>query len=106
MRSVSYTHLDVYKRQEYSLLDGACRIRQLLDTAQSRGDRAVAITDHGVMYGAVEFYKEAKKRGIHPVIGCKVYVAQRSRFDKVQDVYKRQLLPRPPRLSARRLCLT
>ena len=79
-----FVHLHLHT--EYSLLDGACRIRQLLDTAQSRGDRAVAITDHGVMYGAVEFYKEAKKRGIHPVIGCEVYVAQRSRFDKVHEL--------------------
>ena len=56
-----FVHLHLHT--EYSLLDGACRIRQLLDTAQSRGDRAVAITDHGVMYGAVEFYKEAKNAG-------------------------------------------
>ena len=79
-----FVHLHLHT--EYSLLDGACRIKQLLDTAQSRGDRAVAITDHGVMYGAVEFFKEAKKRGIHPIIGCEVYVAQRTRFDKVHEL--------------------
>ena len=79
-----FVHLHLHT--EYSLLDGACRIRRLLDTAQQRGDKAVAITDHGVMYGAVEFYKEAKKRGIHPVIGCEVYVAQRSRFDKTHEL--------------------
>ena len=59
-----FAHLHLHT--EYSLLDGACRIKRLLDTAQARGDKAVAITDHGVMYGAVEFYKEAKKRGVRP----------------------------------------
>ena len=79
-----FAHLHLHT--EYSLLDGACRIKRLLDTAQARGDKAVAITDHGVMYGAVEFYKEAKKRGVRPIIGCEVYVAQRSRFDKVHEL--------------------
>ena len=79
-----FAHLHLHT--EYSLLDGACRIKRLLDMAQARGDKAVAITDHGVMYGAVEFYKEAKKRGIRPIIGCEVYVAQRSRFDKVHEL--------------------
>lgn len=79
-----FAHLHLHT--EYSLLDGACRVERLLDAAQARGDKAVAITDHGVMYGAVEFYKEAKKRGIHPVIGCEVYVAPRSRFDKVHEL--------------------
>ena len=79
-----FAHLHLHT--EYSLLDGACRIKRLLDMAQARGDKAVAITDHGVMYGAVEFYKEAKKMGIRPIIGCEVYVAQRSRFDKVHEL--------------------
>lgn len=79
-----FVHLHVHS--EYSLLDGACRINQLVDTAASRGDPAVAITDHGVMYGAVDFYKAAKKRGIKPIIGCEVYVAQRTRFDKVHEL--------------------
>ncbi len=78
-----FTHLHLHT--EYSLLDGACRIEQLLDTAKARGDKAVAITDHGVMYGAVDFYKAAKKRGIKPIIGCEVYVAQRSRFDRTRE---------------------
>jgi DNA polymerase III subunit alpha len=79
-----FVHLHLHT--EYSLLDGACRINQLLDTAAARGDTAVAITDHGVMYGAVDFYKAAKKRGIKPIIGCEVYVAQRTRFDKVHEL--------------------
>jgi DNA polymerase-3 subunit alpha len=79
-----FVHLHLHT--EYSLLDGACRIEQLLDTAQARGDKAVAITDHGVMYGAVDFYKAAKKRGIKPIIGCEVYVAQRGRFDRTREL--------------------
>ena len=79
-----FAHLHLHT--EYSLLDGACRIKRLLDTAAERGDRAVAITDHGVMYGAVDFYKAAKARGINPIIGCEVYVAQRSRFDKTREL--------------------
>ena len=79
-----FAHLHLHT--EYSLLDGACRINRLLDTAAERGDKAVAITDHGVMYGAVEFYNAAKARGINPIIGCEVYVAQRSRFDKTREL--------------------
>lgn len=79
-----FVHLHLHT--EYSLLDGACRINELINTAADRGDTAVAITDHGVMYGAVDFYKAAKKRGIKPIIGCEVYVAQRSRFDKVHEL--------------------
>ena len=79
-----FVHLHLHT--EYSLLDGACRITELLNTAAERGDSAVAITDHGVMYGTVDFYKEAKRRGIKPIIGCEVYVAQRTRFDKVHEL--------------------
>ena len=88
-----FVHLHLHT--EYSLLDGACRINRLLDTAAARGDQAVAITDHGVMYGAVDFYKAAKKRGIKPIIGCEVYVAQRTRFDKIHelDAESRHLVP-------------
>lgn len=78
-----FVHLHVHS--EYSLLDGACRISRLLDTAKALGQEAVAITDHGVMYGCIEFYKEAKKKGIKPIIGCEVYVAPRTRFDKVRE---------------------
>ncbi|MDR0898498.1 MAG: DNA polymerase III subunit alpha, partial [Oscillospiraceae bacterium] len=69
-----FTHLHLHT--EYSLLDGACPIGKLLDRVKSLGMTACAITDHGVLYGAVDFYAEAKKRGIHPVIGCEVYVCE------------------------------
>lgn len=81
---MAFAHLHVHT--EYSLLDGACRIERLLDRAKELGQDTVAITDHGNMYGAVEFYKAAKKRGIKPVIGCEVYVAKRTRFDKVSEL--------------------
>ena len=77
---MSFTHLHVHT--EYSLLDGACRIGQLLDYAKSIGQTSLAITDHGVMYGAIDFYNAAVERGIKPIIGCEVYVAKRTRFDK------------------------
>ena len=83
---MAFAHLHVHT--EYSLLDGACRIERLLDAAQQLGQDAVAITDHGCMYGVVDFYKVAKKRGIHPVIGCEVYVARRTRFDKIHELDK------------------
>ena len=81
---MAFTHLHVHS--EYSLLDGACRIEPMLDRIKSMGQDSVAITDHGVMYGVIDFYKAAKKRGIKPVIGCEVYVAARSRFDKVYGI--------------------
>lgn len=81
---MGFVHLHLHT--EYSLLDGACRIEKLLDTAKEMGHKAVAITDHGVMYGAVDFYRAAKKRGIKPIIGCEVYVAKRTRFDKVHEL--------------------
>ena len=81
---MAFVHLHVHS--EYSLLDGACRIRDLVKRACDLGQTAVAITDHGVMYGAVNFYKEAQKQGIKPIIGCEVYVAPRSRFDKERDL--------------------
>lgn len=77
---MEFAHLHLHT--EYSLLDGCCRISSLLDAVKKRGQKSVAITDHGVMYGAVEFYKQARSRGIHPIIGCEVYVAPRTRFDK------------------------
>ncbi len=81
---MGFVHLHVHS--EYSLLDGACRIKQLVAAAKEMGQTAVAITDHGVMYGVIDFYKEARKQGIKPIIGCEVYVAQRSRFDKVHSL--------------------
>lgn len=77
---MDFVHLHVHT--EYSLLDGACRIGQLVSAAKSKGQKALAITDHGVMYGAVDFFRAAKDAGIKPIIGCEVYVAKRSRFDK------------------------
>ncbi len=67
---------------EYSLLDGACRIDKLFDAVKAAGQNSVAITDHGVMYGVMEFYKKAKAAGIKPIIGCEVYIAPNSRFEK------------------------
>jgi len=75
-----FVHLHVHS--EYSLLDGACKIEELVARAKELGQEAVAITDHGVMYGAVDFYKAAKKAGIKPIIGCEVYVAPRGRGDR------------------------
>ena len=77
---MSFAHLHVHS--EYSLLDGACRIEPMLDKIKSMGQTSVALTDHGVMY----FYKAAKARGLNPIIGCEVYVAPRSRFDKVHGI--------------------
>ena len=79
-----FVHLHIHT--EYSLLDGACRIDQLMDRVKECGQTAIACTDHGVMYGCVQFYKAAKKAGIKPIIGCEVYVATRTRFDKVNRI--------------------
>ena len=75
-----FVHLHVHS--EYSLLDGMSRIKDLPVRAKELGMKAIALTDHGVMYGAVDFYKECKKNDIKPIIGCEVYVAPHSRFDK------------------------
>ena len=75
-----FVHLHVHT--EYSLFDGISRIPDLVSYVKSLGQSAVAITDHGVMYGAVYLYKECVKQGVHPVIGCEVYVTKKSRFDK------------------------
>ena len=79
---MSFAHLHLHT--EYSLLDGACRIKELMQAVKAKGQSAVAVTDHGAMFGAVEFYKAAKEANIKPIIGCEVYVAARSRFDKVR----------------------
>ena len=75
-----FVHL--HNHSEYSLLDGACRVRDMVKRAVELDMPAVAITDHGVLYGVIDFYREAKKQGIKPIIGCEVYVAPRSRLDK------------------------
>ncbi len=69
---MSFTHLHLHT--EYSLLDGACRIVPLMERLRELGMDACAVTDHGELYGAIDFYKACKSSGIHPVIGCEVYV--------------------------------
>jgi len=81
---MSFVHLHVHT--EYSLLDGDCRIEPLVARAKELGQTALAVTDHGVMYGAVAFYKACCAAGIKPIIGCEVYVAPRSRIDKEHGV--------------------
>lgn len=81
---MSFVHLHVHT--EYSLLDGVCRLDRLCSVAKEMGQNAIAITDHGNLFGAVDFYKAAQKAGIKPIIGCEVYVAARSRFDKVHGI--------------------
>lgn len=80
MQASEFVHLHVHS--EYSLLDGACRLKDLVKRAKALGQKAVAVTDHGCMYGAVEFYQLALQEGIRPIIGCEVYVAPRTRHDK------------------------
>ena len=75
-----FVHLHLHS--EYSLLDGACRISKIPARLKACGQRAAAITDHGNMYGAVAFYRACKAEGIKPIIGCEVYVAPASRFEK------------------------
>lgn len=77
---MSFTHLHVHT--EYSLLDGSCKIKELIGRAKELGMKNLAITDHGNMYGVIDFYRAAKDAGINPVIGCEVYVAPGSRFDR------------------------
>ncbi len=79
-----FVHLHIHS--EFSLLDGANRIKDLPVRAKELGMKAIAITDHGVMYGVIDFYKACKKEGIKPIIGCEVYVAPRSRFDKEPNI--------------------
>jgi len=84
----NFVHLHVHT--EYSLLDGANRIKALIQRVSELGMKSIAITDHGVMYGVIEFYKEAVKNGIKPIIGCEVYTARRSRFDKQANLDSEQ----------------
>ena len=81
---MSFAHLHVHS--EYSLLDGACRISGMMDRVKELGQTAIAITDHGVMYGCIDFYKAAKAAGIKPIIGCEVYVARRGMEDRVHGI--------------------
>ena len=81
---MSFVHLHVHT--EYSLLDGACRIGGMMDRVKELGQTAIAITDHGVMYGCIDFYKAAKAAGIKPIIGCEVYVAPRTMADRIHGI--------------------
>ena len=83
---MSFVHLHLHT--EFSLLDGACRIKKLVERVKDLGQEAVAITDHGCMYGAVDFYRACKATGVKPIIGCEVYVAPRgrTRFQKVHEL--------------------
>ncbi len=81
---MSFVHLHVHT--EFSLLDGACRIAGMMDRVKELGQTAIAITDHGVMYGCIDFYKAAKAAGIKPIIGCEVYVARRGMEDRVHGI--------------------
>jgi len=81
---MSFVHLHVHS--EYSLLDGACRIGSMMERVKELGQDAVAITDHGVMYGCIDFYKAAKAAGVKPIIGCEVYVARRLMSDRVHGI--------------------
>src|SRR5436309_2569640 len=95
MSHADFVHLHLHT--EYSLLDGACRLDRLMDKAHELKFPALAITDHGVLYGAIDFYKAAREKGIKPIIGCEVYVAPGSRLDKKtssggRDVYNHLVL--------------
>ena len=79
---MAFTHLHVHT--EYSLLDGSCKIKELVAKAKELGMDSMAITDHGVMYGVIDFYRAAREVGIKPIIGCEIYVAPNSRFDREQ----------------------
>ncbi|MCF0144967.1 MAG: PHP domain-containing protein, partial [Eubacterium sp.] len=77
---MSFVHLHVHT--EYSLLDGSNKIKEYVARVKELGMNAAAITDHGVMYGCIDFYKECMAQGIRPILGCEVYVAPHSRFEK------------------------
>ena len=80
---MSFTHLHVHT--QYSLLDGSCKINEIVNRAKELGMKNLAITDHGNMYGVIDFYRACKAADINPVIGCEVYVAPGSRFDKKNE---------------------
>src|SRR6185312_11852029 len=95
MAHADCVHLHLHT--EYSLLDGACRLDQLIDRAHELKFPALAITAHGVLYGAIDFYQAARNKGIKPILGCEVYVAPGSRLEKRttsggRDVYHHLVL--------------
>ena len=77
---MNFTHLHVHT--EYSLLDGSSKIKEIVKRAKELGMDSLAITDHGVMYGVIDFFRAAKSEGINPIIGCEIYVAPGSRFER------------------------
>src|SRR5215467_3469162 len=95
MSHADFVHLHLHT--EYSLLDGACRLDRLMDRAHELKMPSLAITDHGVLYGAIDFYKAARDKGIKPIIGCEAYVAPNSRLERkagsgMRDVYNHLVL--------------
>ncbi len=101
-----FVHL--HNHTQYSLLDGAARLKTMIARAKELGMPACAITDHGVMYGAVSFFKEAKAAGINPVIGCEVYVASKSRFDRDvrrEEAYYHLVLLAENNVGYKNLCI-
>ena len=103
---MSFVHLHVHS--EFSLLDGACRINSMMDRVKEIGQSSIAITDHGVMYGCIDFYKAAKAAGVKPIIGCEVYVARRRMEDRIHgidDDYYHLVLLCENRTGYENLCL-
>ena len=99
---MSFTHLHVHT--EYSLLDGSSKIKELVHQAKELGMDSIAITDHGAMYGVIDFYRAAKAEGIKPIIGCEIYVTTGSRFDKeasleIKDTITWYFLPKMTRVT-------
>src|SRR5882724_1747800 len=95
MSHADFVHLHLHS--EYSLLDEACRLDKLMDKARELKFAALSLTDHGVLYGAIDFYQAARERGIKPIIGCEVYVAPGSRLEKKagsgsRDIYHHLVL--------------
>ena len=84
MQHSDFVHLHVHS--QYSLLDGACHLERLIAKAKEHRMPALAVTDHGNMFGAIDFYHRAMSQGIKPIIGCEVYVAPGSRFDRISSV--------------------
>ena len=87
---MEFTHLHVHT--EYSLLDGSSKIKELVSRAKELGMDSLAITDHGVMYGVIDFYRAAKAAGINPVLGCEIYVAPGSRFESFPAVLQKDFI--------------
>ncbi|MDB6115821.1 MAG: polymerase subunit alpha, partial [Lacunisphaera sp.] len=80
----NFVHLHVHS--DYSLLDGACRIDRLIDRVAELGQKSVALTDHGVLFGAIDFFNTAKARGVKPLVGCEIYLVEGSRLEKTARV--------------------